>query len=350
MFRARRREAARAPRFAAAAAWIAVGVGAIPARAEDPRLVLTWDAPAECPPGADVVAAVERLLARAPRAAAPLRARTEISREGDGLTAHIAVRDGDGERLRTLHGDTCKAVADATAVVLALAIDPAALAAPPPAPVRETPPPPEPTPPREPAPPRAPAPTPPPPTVPPPTVPPAASRRSPWIPGLFARAEGALRVGALPGVAPRVAFGAEASWGVPRLVALVELGPGVDTNAPSGAAGGGRFSLWNGAIGGCASFFDGGPLELAPCVGVEAGRVAAEAYDVSTPGSGSSTWLALDAGLQTRVPLGAGFALDVSVFGAVPLDRPTFVIEGRGDVFQPAAVGLRLGLGASYGF
>ena len=116
-------------------------------------LELTWSAPADCPSRAEVESSIARLLAGS-RSAETLGADVRVTVDRRGLY-HARLRthlhDADGER--SLTAGTCPLVASATALVLALTIDPTLAvdpqepepSPPPPAPPPpSTPPPPEP--------------------------------------------------------------------------------------------------------------------------------------------------------------------------------------------------------------
>jgi len=97
------------------------------------RIALRWAAPAECPSGAAVGAEVDRLLGpTAARLPAPIAVSAEVARDDRGAWHVHLETPGEGTpRVREIHGASCAAIADATALILALRIDPAAaLAAP----------------------------------------------------------------------------------------------------------------------------------------------------------------------------------------------------------------------------
>jgi len=115
------------------AALLAAGAPARAASASDARLTVEWSAPAGCPDGARVRAEIERLLRR-PLAEAsldPLHVRASVARDRKGLWhMHLETRSRAGSGERSLEGATCEGVARATALIIALAIDPDLMAAP----------------------------------------------------------------------------------------------------------------------------------------------------------------------------------------------------------------------------
>src|SRR5262245_300757 len=97
---------------------LAASLGVVsPARADSP-LVLVWQAPDECPSGPGVTRAVERLITKPPALALP--ATVVVRKRDERFTAEIRTSGGS----RHLEGESCRAVGEAVAMVLALAIDP----------------------------------------------------------------------------------------------------------------------------------------------------------------------------------------------------------------------------------
>lgn len=100
-----------------------------PAHATEPgRVEFIWDAPAACPTEAEVSSRVETLLGT-PLSEATNRRVSVIARvreEGDGWNMRLFTVTPEGTRERSLDHERCDLLAEATAVVVALAIDPAA--------------------------------------------------------------------------------------------------------------------------------------------------------------------------------------------------------------------------------
>ncbi len=95
------------------------------------RLALKWTAPAGCPAAAEVKAEVDRLLgASRVQPAKAIDVSGAVSRDERG-TWHVRLETpaGGTTRAREIHGASCRAVTDAAALVLALMIDPEAVAA-----------------------------------------------------------------------------------------------------------------------------------------------------------------------------------------------------------------------------
>ena len=88
-------------------------------------------------------------------------------------------------------------------------------------------------------------------------------------------------------------------------------------------------------------------IELAPCAGLTAGAIQAEGRGVSSPGSSSAPFFALSAGGTAAVPIADWLALRADLAAVVPITRPEFVIEGiDGVVHRPSVVGARLAIAA----
>jgi hypothetical protein len=100
------------------------------ALAQPASFTLSWEAPAECPDEGRVRSAVERLLGEGqpPPAHVSARARVEHTASGHWNVRLTTVRDGaTGERV--VESDSCQSLADATALIVALTIDPERVAA-----------------------------------------------------------------------------------------------------------------------------------------------------------------------------------------------------------------------------
>lgn len=86
-------------------------------------LDLTWDAPSSCPGRAWVLANVQRLVTTMPTQ--PLRVMA-VAREADGRWSVDLEMRGAASGTRTFHAGSCTSVARATALIVALALDPQA--------------------------------------------------------------------------------------------------------------------------------------------------------------------------------------------------------------------------------
>lgn len=81
-----------------------------------------WRAPPDCPEGAPIEARVEELVGGTPQG--PLQASVIVEAQEDGtFEATLQLDAGTGRTVRVLRGESCQAVSDATAVIVALALD-----------------------------------------------------------------------------------------------------------------------------------------------------------------------------------------------------------------------------------
>jgi len=355
----------RSARWGSAVALAAVTPFALTALAEPARapVDLEWKIPAggECPDAAYVRGEVSRLLGEAPVPEEKrVRARAEVWR-GEDATWHLKLAvSGAATGERSVDAGTCRAIADATALVLALAIDPERVAtrsgavAPPSA--ASSAPSSQPTPSAS-APPPAPAPSPSPPpasAAPAPTRAPAPVRPPPGpprTPPFFVRAEGAMDLGTLPVLAPGV--GGAIGWRPGRLGLSLSGAyfPAVHKLSPGSRTAGGAFDLAAFGARACFAFpIDASPVELAPCAGLDVDRVSGAAYGVRFPSSGDAVWPAIAAGGELGLHLSELLALRLGLEAAVPFSQPSFVIDAVGVIHQPFVVAGRVKLGVEIRF
>jgi hypothetical protein len=321
-----------------------VVAGAAPARAQPaPRVALRWVAPEGCPPADRVTSEVDRLLGdQGARLPAPLEVAASVTEAGGSFRVRLETPGASGPRVRELKAASCAALADATALIIAMMIDPAAVTAPPLPP----------SPPLAPAPAPAPAPLLLPVPVPAPSPRPAPPQSPPLRRSFHVLAWTLLDTGTLPGVAFAVGGAAALTLGPVRL----ELGAGVWPDRAATLAqrptAGGNVSLVAGSAGLCYGLLRPGPFDLAPCAAFELGRLHAAGFGVSSPGEGSALWTAVKAGgLFAWAPV-QRFAVLVRLDAAVPTARPSFVLEGvaSGAVYRPGPVAGRASLGAEIRF
>lgn len=307
---------------------------------------LTWDAPPECPDAAAILRQVDEYAAQSDTPT-HVQAEGRIAREQDDAYAlELTLRDAEGEHLRRIVHPSCEPLGRATALMVAVAMDPIAVVetvAP------RTEPDPLPEPKLEPE----PVPEPEPVTVfePEPPPPRPKPRRRSATPRLALRAEAQLGVGIVPGPLA-VGFGGAVglfgrSWRAElegaywtRQRATVDGLDGVGAN----------LSLAYGGARGC--YVVGlSKVELPVCSGLEVGVMAGDAFGPGiTNEPDSDVWLGL--------PLSAGvlwapvraFALHARVEAAVSLRRPGFHLNNVGEVHRAEAVGARAVFGAEVRF
>jgi hypothetical protein len=105
-----------------------------------PSLTFEWSAPPECPSSAEVLAATQRLVGgpQASLSGERWTVRAVVSHEGV-WSVSIETASTSGPHRRTLHAQTCQGLVSATALILALAINPDAVAKAAPAPAAASP-------------------------------------------------------------------------------------------------------------------------------------------------------------------------------------------------------------------
>ncbi|WP_437506131.1 hypothetical protein [Sorangium sp. So ce1099] len=334
------------------------------ARADDRPFALRWTAPAGCPAGAAVEAEITRLLGdQSPASNGTLRAAGTITPVGTGFVLSIEISRDGWESARTVRGATCRALADAGALMVAMAIDPevatrsgtaatgdrssagsspANPAPEPPAAAARTA---EPTPPR----------------VPSTSLPPTRGRERPTE-GAAERAPlfriglgGISDLGTMQHLSSAIEPWAGVVVGPARLEAGASFWAGNTAESAARPRSGGTIGLVAGSLAACALL---PPLARAvgphfevgvPCAGFELGRMHAEGYGVSDPDEGSALWAALRGGAAAAWVVEPWVRLRLRLEAVVPLKRPRFVLEGVGDVHEPsvaarAALGLELAL------
>jgi hypothetical protein len=255
----------------------------------------------DCPDAERVAAQVERILGR-PLAApgtAPvaLIVKVEFGRLGGTYEANVRLSGArEGERVLRDEGPTCEGLADAVAVTTALLVDPAQLAAPPPA-TR------------------------------------TADRRSwleLWISGRAGGAAG------LVGGPTWIAGGAfEASLGP---LTSIELGAAA-TGAHAAELGAGtvQVRLWYVGLGAFRSVTSG-DLRLGPCAELMGGALEGRGEGYPSSSSASLAWFAAGAGVRADVELGGGLRLGARALALVPARKQSFSIRYVGTAHESSAV------------
>lgn len=350
---------------------VALAVGAWAARArgtEAPSWRLEWDAPASCPDAASVRRSIARLLGGGGDAGAPLGARVVVARASlGGWHGELATTQGGVTARRSFDGTTCKDVADATALVVALMIEPRAASpiapfAPSPAPSSGAGSAPVAEPPsgistREDA--SSPATqapaagastnAPPPPgafapdsTKSTPTSPHA--KEQPTAParrrelGGFALAEVRGGLGTLPALGFGVGLGGGLDYRRLRLRVEGVYWPLADTRLAELPSADVRVDLIAADASICGALLRTAALSAGPCASFEAGRMHARVTGVTSPSSGDSLWMAATAGGYASLLVVGPFAVALDLNALVPVSSVRFQIQGLGVAYQPAQV------------
>jgi hypothetical protein len=294
---------------------------------------MDWRAPSECPGHSQVEGDVYRLLGSAkhsPRA--PVVARADVVEQPDGRW-HVVLstlKEGRSGR-RELEAESCAALASATALILAMMIDPEAMrradadtvvggSRPVPAAAgpRRTPG-------------RAPVPS------------------SPWRG--FAGPVAAVHAG----LAPRWPAAAGARLGVGSGRSRVDLQGLYSTEtlgqSDEDPALRGRFALWSAGLRLCRT--NGAQaVALGGCVGADYNQLQALGDAAAPLHNGSATarfWTVAMAGLLA-IRAGEHVTLPVALEVLAPTRRPEFVFRGRGTVYRPAQVAGRASLAVELSF
>jgi hypothetical protein len=318
-------------RASIAAATVALALARTARAAADStrQLELVWDAPAECPDATQVRAQVEALVSnddkRAPRS---LRARAQVRRGEAGSWHLIVVLASERTRdERELVGDSCQALVDSVAVMLALQLSPTDEATPPsPAPKAVR-------------------------ALPPPKPVQRVARQG------AARPRARFQLG-LAGVAesaalPRFALGGHTEVGWARQPWYIGVGAGAwlseQVTLAQGRSGQGRFGFRSLSLVACHASW-GGAVRLGPCLSAELGQLSAQSSNVQKPSDVQELWLAALGGIAFWAPLGSDLLFTSSLFFVLPLRRPHFVVEGIGEIHQPRVLGARSALGLAIRF
>jgi hypothetical protein len=330
---------------------------------------VAWEAPDPCPDAAALLARVELITRRAlrfdPDASATIEGRVYQGTSGD-YHVDLTTRIGEQRETRALRATTCEAVVDASALVVALALEPHTSGSPLDASEGETagsvsaaggPASPSPSVPE----PMQPA------TREPPAEPPTTSDAAPEpharVPGsapwsvpatatararrpqsLISFAEGAGALAQTTTIAGGIAGGL--GWQHGR--ARIDLGARHWFRATTATDPGVRLALTSGALRGCF-VPTWGRVELPMCAGVEAGGMRARGRGTGVRSeAGTAPWFALLAGVDLVVVLTPWLGLRARVELAVALSRPTFHVfapDVDRRVYVAAPVNARLGLG-----
>jgi hypothetical protein len=301
----------------ASLAWPTTPALAQPASAGLP-LTLDWSAPASCPSRARVLDQVITVLGRssASRATVSVAAVVESTPRGKWRVRLVLASAGESGR-RQFEAESCEAAADATALIVALAIDPNAMAtalpleSPEPAPDRARPPIVQPTPPV----PIAPA------------APATSAPSAVAAPGARVVAT-RLSFGGELGTLSRATGGGELAVGVVARRWQLEATASDWTAATSTPAGQTREGA---RLGVAALGLRGGyriPLgefALAPLLGTEVDWISAAGFGGTARTSKTAPLLAFDVGATAAWSVTRSFALACTLEAVVPTSRPLFV-------------------------
>jgi hypothetical protein len=316
-------------------------------------VAVEWTAPEECP-GVDYVESqIDALLAGAAASPAPaLRAQATVRRERDGgwrvdLTTAIGADVGH----RALTAESCRAVADATALILALAVDPERVAS-----NRST---------------VAPASASAPPSAEVPPAPSASASRTlprarpsvvvrrprvvppPSPPPTFAlEVGGALEMGTLPSVTPEMLLTVAVVPALARDFRFEATGAiSAFSSVESPPTMSGKFELRVAGVGACFLPI-AGAVELGLCAGAEVDSLAGSGLAETRPRNATATWVALRPHATLAYPFVPGWALRLDGGAGIALARPEFDSTGidSGFIHRTAEVSGRVSFGVELRF
>ena len=266
-------------------------------------LDLRWQAPAVCPPAAQVRENVLELAEidadRAPR----LRAEGVIRRDTSGWRLELTTDYEGMTGERSLSASSCRALTDAATLMLALILNPdVELPAEGATPDRAT-----------------------------------ALRLA------FSTRAG-FQSGVLSALGPSFALGVGLSGAGPSLWGYAGFAPPQDAHVSGSSGPGGR--VWSGsaALLGCWDFFES--VTFGACAGAELTRVAGRGIAVSNPENASAYWSSGLLGARGGLRLGRVVTLRLEGFALVPAQRPSLFLEEVGRVVRPDRVGARVHAGA----
>jgi hypothetical protein len=281
-----------------------------------------WHAPEGCPSQAQIRSEIVRLLGGSiPRAdGGDLEVHAEVE-HGVAWSVALTTRHAGRTGSRSIAAPSCQSVAEATALIIALMIDPDAVAAhaqdaepaPPPAPSLDA-----------------------------DGGPPAVAHSSQpmdWLVGVHTQ----VSLGTLPGVDVGMGVGVGLHGRRWSMEMRGTYGLRRDQVARSSALPGayGRFQIWTGALSGCFNLGTPG-VALGPCAVAEAGVVSAEGYGPIAGAAQRAPWVALGAGGYLSFALGGHVRATLHGDVLLPVWRPAYVFsEVPGAVFRAPAVGGR---------
>jgi hypothetical protein len=284
----------------------------------------TWNAPEACPSRERVQMEIARLLGGAIEIAHEddLDVRASVT-HGIGWSVVLTTRVSGQLGRRSIEAPSCESVAEATALIVALMIDPDAVAAQAQGPKGR----------------RVPAPSP---------RAAAVARPLGVVAGLHAQG----RLATLP----NVDLGMGVGLGLVGRRWLLDLrgtyGLRRDQLAYLSSRSGayGRFNISTGALAACLNL-GSTALAFGPCAVAEAGWVSAEGYGTTQGFSRHAPWAALGAGGYLWFAVGHHLLLVLQADALVPIWRPEYVFRNLpGVVFRAPAVGGRFLAGIAWRF
>ncbi len=311
-------------------------------------LDLEWEAPDSCPSSTDLRASIRQLLGSTPGpyANTNVSVRATAGEESSGRwLGTLETRSGPNTGKRTLRAESCKAVAGATALIIALMIDPDAVVAHQ-AQASQVPPAKDDS------------------KIAKPAVTPIApvDKQSPRTsPGsielptsqnfFFLGPEIAIDWGSMPSVS--AAVGGHLGIMTRLLSFEVDLFEWTQSRATISGTDppvGGKFSYFTASLSACPHLGQG-DFQYGLCVDGEYDRMKAEGFGGNVNYGNSFSWLSVGGGALARWRIGQRFSIPIRAGAVVPLAYPVFRLNGISDeVHRPNSVSLRALLGVDLTF
>ena len=301
------------------------------ALAQPQPATVSWRAPAECPSEPEVIRQVEGFLGQPLSAAAkhPLEIRARVAgSETSGYQLMLRMQSPQGARGRTLKHDDCAKLAEAGALLMAIAIDPER------AQLREA--------------------TQTAASVPPATRPgndQASAPRSEQSRTPIRSVSGGVHLlvgaGALPGVGS--GLGAEGAMTLGesfRAMVVVHywFDRTKELEGTSGASA--ELGMLSGSLRGC--WLWPGRWELAACLGPELGQMRGSGHELQVERSANDRWFAAALDLRLGYLPAPWLRLTLGGEAAAAVERPRFGVEGFGEVHRPEPWALRGRVGLAF--
>lgn len=277
-----------------------------------PPVHIEWVAPAGCPSEEEILGVVERIVGSSTLRSA-VDARVTVTQDNGEFHAEVTVSASGATSTRNLTGESCHAVGDAAALIVALAANPAAgaEAAVPAVPARV-----------------------------PPSIEPVASAPNPeHRRSAFLHASFFVDLGSLPstGVGGEVGVG----WNPSHLdveILAAFLAPQRATLASIHSQGA-DFRFARVGARACYELFDA-RLDVGPCLGGGVEWISAEGFGSppDLPANAMGRLVVGSFGGRAIIRPSSRVVLRLIVEASVPSTRPTFEIDGGGQVFRMSAV------------
>ena len=291
------------------------------AQADQRSFAVSWQAPAECPDADAVERYVAQVVGDAASGPVTVRAAGTVTRNADGRYSASVELDTGAARpsVRALDAGDCEALAQAAALLIALAIREQAAPTP--------------------APPPAPAPAKPAPPPEPPADPPMRAAARPFL-----GASVVFDLGSTPNVTAGVSVGGGVRWAWLLLEPSVAYYAPRSEGVPLRSAVGADFTLATAGLRACVAPSRGN-VWLAPCLGGGADWLRGVGFGARIPHSGSAWSIVGRAGLLLGWDISSIISARAGLEAVLPLARPKFDVDGVGVVFQRKAASARAELG-----